>query len=151
MDAANGHILRHVRGFYGSWRNSIVTVTHKLPARQILNNDKTGRLYPCLICTNASTLNLQHCHNINNPLGNLNSGPSGLWAKLIRSASLQLVFDAAISKLLWRLVSRCFYMSICVFYTIRLKWLVQFECVVMWQTFIDSRQGNVFKYYVGCL
>jgi len=68
-----------------------------------------------------------------NPLGNLNSGRSGPWTKLIRSASLQLVFDAAISKLLWRLVSRCFYTSICIFSTIRLKWLVQFECVVMWQ------------------
>jgi len=48
-----------------------------------------------------------------NPLGNLNSGrrPS---AKLIRSASLQRVFDAAIAKLLFRLVCRCFYKSICV-------------------------------------
>jgi len=34
--------------------------------------------------------------------------------KLIRSASLQRVFDAAIAKLLCRLVSRCFYKSICV-------------------------------------
>jgi len=42
-------------------------------------------------------------------IGNLNSGH-------IRSALLQLVFDAAISKLLWRLVSRCFYMSMCVFF-----------------------------------
>jgi len=67
-----------------------------------------------------------------NPLGNVNSGRSPR-AKLIRSASLQLVFNAAISKLLWRLVSRCFYMSICVFSTIRLKWLVQFECLVMRQ------------------
>jgi len=51
---------------------------------------------------------------IYNPLGNLNSGRRP-WAKLIRSASLQRVFDAAIAKLLWRLVSRCFYMSICFF------------------------------------
>jgi len=48
-----------------------------------------------------------------NPLGNLNSGRRP-WAKLIRNASLQRVFDAAIAKLLWRLVSRCFYESICV-------------------------------------
>jgi len=34
--------------------------------------------------------------------------------KLIRSASLQCVFDAAIDKLLCRLVSRCFYKSISV-------------------------------------
>jgi len=46
-----------------------------------------------------------------NPLWNLNSGRRP-WAKLIRSASLQRVFDAAISKLLCRLVSRCFGMSI---------------------------------------
>jgi len=65
-----------------------------------------------------------------NPLGNLNSGCSGPWAKLIKSASLQLVFDAAIPKLLWRLVSRCFYMSICVFSTIRLKWLAQLKTPV---------------------
>jgi len=48
-----------------------------------------------------------------NPLGNLNSGRRP-WAKPIRSASLQRVLDAAIAKLLCRLVSRCFYMSICV-------------------------------------
>jgi len=42
-------------------------------------------------------------------------------AKLIRSTSLQLLFDVAVSKLLWRLVSLCFYMSICFFSTIRLK------------------------------
>jgi len=53
---------------------------------------------------------------INKLLGNLNSGRSSPWAKLIRSASLQLVFVAAISKLLQRLVSRCFYMSICVLF-----------------------------------
>jgi len=115
----------------------------------------------CSTLPHPSTVNLQVCHihnavtsynmvqhvfefrkmlkifwnvlNPYNPLGNLNSGRSGPWAKFIRSASLQLVFDAAISKLLWHLVSRCFYMSICVFSTIRLNWLVQFECVVMWQ------------------
>jgi len=82
-----------------------------------------------------------------NPLGNLNSRRSRR-AKLIRSTSLQLVFDAAISKLLWRLVSRCFYMSICVFSTIGLKWLVQFECVVMWENvYRQSPDGNreIFK------
>jgi len=50
-----------------------------------------------------------------NPLGNLDSGRSP-WAKLIRSASLQRIFDAAIAKLLWRLVSRCFYVAISVFF-----------------------------------
>jgi len=52
---------------------------------------------------------------LNNPLGNLNSGRRP-WAKLTRSASLQHVFDAAIAKLLCRLVSRCFYKSICVLF-----------------------------------
>jgi len=64
---------------------------------------------------------LSFCHNIflafyfcrYNPLGNLNSGRRP-WAKLIISASLQRVFDAAIAKLLCLLVSRCFYKAICV-------------------------------------
>jgi len=41
------------------------------------------------------------CRHRHKPLGNLNSGRRQ-WAKLIRSASLQRVFDAAIAKLLWR-------------------------------------------------
>jgi len=102
------------------------------------------RQNPCKPCSLSVCL----CFiRYDNPLGKINSGHSP-WAKLIRSASLQLVFDAAISKLLWRLVSRCFYMPICVFSTIRLKWLVQFECVVMWQNvYRQSPDGNreIFK------
>jgi len=76
------------------------------------------------------------CYPDYNPLGNLNSGRRP-WAKLIRSASLQRVFDAAIAKWLWRLVSRCFYITICVFSTITLNW-------GEWhKTFIDSRHSQM--------
>jgi len=41
---------------------------------------------------------------------------------IVNMESLQLVFDAAISKLLWRFVSRCFYMPVYVFFsTIKLQ------------------------------
>jgi len=68
-----------------------------------------------------------------NPLGNLNSGRSP-WAKLIRSASLQLVCDAAMGLNYFGVLFLVASIWLFVFFsTIRLKWLVQFECVVMWQ------------------
>jgi len=88
-----------------------------------------------------------------NPLGNLNSGRSP-GAKLVRSASLQLVFDAAITKLLWRLVSRCFYMAIRVFVydKVEVTRTIRMRCNVTksLSTVIRWRYGNCFKYYVGC-
>jgi len=82
-------------------RVTIWTVGNRLQANHI------HRLKIMHFCGCCGTI-LQY-HFLSNPLGNLNSGRSGPWLKLIRSASLQLVFDAAISKLLWRLVSLCFY------------------------------------------
>jgi len=80
---------------------------------------------------------------IYNPLGNLNSGRRQ-WAKLIRSASVKRVFDAAIAKLLWRLVSRCFYMSICVFSTMTLNWG---KCVLMGQNvYRQSPDGDTDRF-----
>jgi len=77
-----------------------------------------------------------------NPLGNLNSGRSGPWAKLIRSASLQLVFNVAISKLLWRLVTHCFYMSICVvFYDkVEVTRTIRMRCNVTTHLSTDDRE-----------
>jgi len=51
---------------------------------------------------------------------------------------LQHVFDAAIAKLLCRLVSRCFYMSICVCFYDNVE-LSRMRCKFD-KTFIDSRQ-----------
>jgi len=86
---------------------------------------------------------------VDNPLGNLISGRRP-WAKLIRSASLQRVFDAAIAKLLCRLVSRCFYnyFDLCLF--LRQRWT---EANVLYfdKTVARWRHGNVFNCYVRYL
>jgi len=94
------------------------------------NEWSAQRLYKCSIDSNGSLhlpkslrlsvrimkLHLLCCLQVlYNPLGNLNSGRRP-WAKLIGNASLQRVFDAAIAKLHWRLVSRCFYVTNCVFF-----------------------------------
>jgi len=74
----------------------------------------------------------------------LNSGRRP-WSKLIRSASLQRVFDVAIAKLLWRLVCRCFYMSICVFFydNVELKRMGQ-------NVYRQSPDGDKERFF-GCL
>jgi len=84
-----------------------------------------------------------------NPLGNLNSGLRP-WAKLIRSASLQRVFDAAIAKLLCRLV--CFYQSICVCFYDNVE-LRLMRCISKKRlsTVARWRHGKVFNCYVRCL
>jgi len=88
----------------------------------------TANCFSYWIHSRHSTLHTEHSTytlaKTNNPFGNLNSGRRP-WAKLIRSASLQCIFDAAIAKLLWRLVSRCFHMSICVFFydNVELRWM----------------------------
>jgi len=80
-----------------------------------------------------------------NQLGNLNSGRRP-WAKLIRSASLQRVFDAASAKLLCRLVCRCFCMSICVWTTLNGG-----ECVVFRQNRRQMATRKCLNCYVCCL
>jgi len=75
--------------------------------------EETSNHWDVLLC--RCCLYLAYIMGLYNPLGNLNSGRRP-WTKLIRNASLQRVFDAAIAKLLWRLVCRCFYMAICVFF-----------------------------------
>jgi len=70
---------------------------------------------------------------IYNPLGNLNSGRKpGEWSSLEapHCSSYSMRLSLNYFGVLFLVASMCQFV---IFSTIRLKWLVQFECVVMWQ------------------
>jgi len=95
--------------------NPPTTTQHCNTFTIVTNHPLDSWEYQSLQAINCPDINIQTHNNyaFHNPLGNLNSGHNPE-SKAHKSAPLQLVFDAAIAKLLCRLVSRCFYKSICV-------------------------------------
>jgi len=131
--AAQSELLNH--GWEGDWRQGRLVMIGACLSIRFLRVSSYS-----IFSTVDSTCN---------PLGNLNSGRRP-WAKLIRSASLQRVFDAAIAKLLCHLVSRCFNKSICVcFYdSVKLS-RMRYNSTKRLSTVARWRHGKVHR-YVRC-